>query len=177
VAADKAAAKDVIAHLKCNPQQHTHPRQDIERGLSGRGIGDERPDVQGTLDRVLRRLEQGNASRGGSGEVSTCRTKHVEILTNVHLDPHLRPHIANTSVHRLHQLVGEDVREVADKNRDSVAEPRCITGPRAVAMQTRLTHVGCLATPTRQRPVDDIVVEQCHRVQQFERGTRTNNFA
>ena len=100
---------------------------------------------------------------------STCRTDDVEVLPDIHLEPHLRPRLAHARRHRFHQLVGIHVGKVTDENRHSVTETHRVTGQRTFAMQPCVANVGGFAPTTRCRSIDDIVVEQRHRMKHLER--------
>ena len=99
----------------------------------------------------------------------------VEVLADVELDAQLVPHRHRLGVRRGKELVGVDEGEVADEDRDALAEPARFATPIAERVPVGVLEVrGAHAAPNG-RSVHHVVVDQRERVQQLERRARIDD--
>ncbi len=69
-----------------------------------------------------------------------------------------------------HEPVGEDVREVADEDRDPFAEPPCLAVPVVAVVHVAEGEVRGAPTPPDRGAVHDVVVDERERLEQLQRG-------
>ena len=134
------------------------------------GVGERSAEVERPLDRVLARLVPADALGLSDVANSTDRAEDVEHLPDVELDAQLVPHPPGSRVGGLEQPIGVDEGEVADQDRDPLAEPPRLAGPFVLGVDVAEDVVGGRLTATAGGIVHHVVVEQRERVHQLERG-------
>ena len=161
--------EDVVTHLERVAERQAVGRQCRNELTRSLGRGEQRPEVEGSFDRVLAALVAGDPLGGDDAAFRLGGTEDVEELTHVEFDPQLVPDLQSLTRGAAQELIGIDEREVADEDGHTLTESAGLADPSVLAVQIGVAQMRRALTTTNRRAVHHVVVEQGEGVEQFER--------
>ena len=162
----------VVAHLEGVAQGQTVTAESREEFGTAVRCGEHGTEGQRSFDRVLAALVTADAFGFVAPTVVGGRAHDVEQLSDVEFDAQFVPDLARLGRGSVEKPIGVDEREVADQNRDALAESARLAAAVATTVAVGEDLVGDRGTAPTGGPIHDVVVEQREGVEQLESRTR-----